>query len=124
MKKLMYIELKTGYSDDGPAWIGYVKMSKSGKTLYWNDHAFKRYNCINGNYYDVETNEEYWISGVKKDGSDRLFDKGSKTMIDSKAVPEYLEYTGKNEIDLKSFEIVVIDDIFPVERINKLLNKI
>lgn len=22
---LMYIELKTGYSDDGPAWIGYVK---------------------------------------------------------------------------------------------------
>ena len=30
---LMYIELKTGYSDDGPAWIGYVKASKSGKTL-------------------------------------------------------------------------------------------
>ena len=25
---LMYIELKTGYSDDGPAWIGYVKTSK------------------------------------------------------------------------------------------------
>ena len=21
---LMYIELKTGYSDNGPAWIGYV----------------------------------------------------------------------------------------------------
>lgn len=28
---LMYIELKTGYSDDGPAWIGYVKTSKSKK---------------------------------------------------------------------------------------------
>lgn len=38
---LMYIELKTGYSDDGPAWIGYVKASKSGKTLYFNDHAFQ-----------------------------------------------------------------------------------
>ena len=25
IKDLMYIELKTGYSDDGPAWIGYVK---------------------------------------------------------------------------------------------------
>ena len=23
IKDLMYIELKTGYSDDGPAWIGY-----------------------------------------------------------------------------------------------------
>ena len=34
---LMYIELKTGYSDDGPAWIGYVKTSKSRKTIYFND---------------------------------------------------------------------------------------
>ena len=32
---LMYIELKTGYSDDGPAWIGYVKTSKSKKTIYF-----------------------------------------------------------------------------------------
>ena len=30
---LMYIELKTGYSDDAPAWIGYVKTSKSKKIL-------------------------------------------------------------------------------------------
>ena len=37
---LMYIELKTGYSDDGPAWIGYVKTSKSKKTIYFNNHAF------------------------------------------------------------------------------------
>ena len=28
INNLMYIELKTGYSDDGPAWIGYVKTSK------------------------------------------------------------------------------------------------
>jgi len=27
----MYIELKTGYSDDDPAWIGYVKTSKRKK---------------------------------------------------------------------------------------------
>ena len=37
---LMYIELKTGYNDDGPAWIGYVKTSKTGKTIYFNDHPF------------------------------------------------------------------------------------
>ena len=29
INNLMYIELKTGYSDDDPAWIGYVKTSKS-----------------------------------------------------------------------------------------------
>ena len=40
IKDLMYIELKTGYSDDGPAWIGYVKTSKP-RNHYFNDHAFK-----------------------------------------------------------------------------------
>ena len=29
----MYIESKTGYSDDGPVWIGNVKTSKSKKIL-------------------------------------------------------------------------------------------
>ena len=38
----MYIELKTGYSDDGPAWIGYVQTSKTRKTIYFNDHAFQK----------------------------------------------------------------------------------
>ena len=28
INNLMYIELKTGYSDDDPAWIGNVKTSK------------------------------------------------------------------------------------------------
>ena len=30
---LKYIELKTGYNDDGPAWIGRVKASKSGPSF-------------------------------------------------------------------------------------------
>ena len=33
IKELMYIELKTGYSDDGPAWIGYVQTSKTRKSV-------------------------------------------------------------------------------------------
>ena len=62
---LMYIELKTGYSDDGPAWIGYVKASKSGKTLYFNDHAFQKCRGTYSNYRDIESGEAYWISGLK-----------------------------------------------------------
>ena len=31
INNLMYIELKTGHSDDGPAWIGYAKTSKRKK---------------------------------------------------------------------------------------------
>lgn len=38
---LMYIELKTGYSDDGPAWIEYVKTSKSKKPFILTTTPFK-----------------------------------------------------------------------------------
>ena len=66
IRELMYIELKTGYSDDGPAWIGYVKTSKTKKTIYFNDHAFQKYNGGYSNYVDIENGDEYWISGLKK----------------------------------------------------------
>ncbi len=36
VKMLRYIELKSGYSDNGPAWIGYVTPSKTGRTIYFN----------------------------------------------------------------------------------------
>ena len=68
--QIKYIELKSGYSDDGPAWIGLVTFSKTGRTVYFNGKAFKslKPKGISGNHYDLETGEEYWISGVKKTG--------------------------------------------------------
>ena len=71
INNLMYIELKTGYSDDGPAWIGYVKTSKSKKTIYFNDHAFQKNIGNYANYIDIEKGDEYWISGLKKEESNR-----------------------------------------------------
>lgn len=67
IKDLMYIELKSGYSDDGPAWIGYVKTSKTGKTIYFNDHAFQKAIGGSSNYIDVENGDRYWITGLKKE---------------------------------------------------------
>jgi hypothetical protein len=65
---LRYIELKTGYTDNGPAWIARVKLSKSGRTIYFNGKALKRVagGGISGNHYDIQTGHEYWVSGVKK----------------------------------------------------------
>ena len=120
--QIKYIELKTGYNDDGPAWIGRVKGSKSGQTLYFNDHAFQKYNGISGNYIDVETGEEYWISGIKKNGSDRHWAGHGKIVIDRKVISEYLAATGRPSIDEHLFVIEDIEDRFPVERISKLLN--
>lgn len=120
---LMYIELKTGYSDDGPAWIGYVKTSQSEKTIYFNDHAFQKYIGNYSNYIDVETGDEYWISGLKRRESNRHWAGHGKIMIDQRAVKEYLSLIGEKELSLNWFEVVEIEDKFPIERIRKLLNK-
>ncbi len=72
---LKYIELKSGYSDNGPAWIARVTLSRSGRTVYVNGKALKRASAgmISGNHFDLETGEEYWVSGIKRDGLDRCF---------------------------------------------------
>ena len=99
--QLKYIELKSGYSDDGPAWIGKVEFSKSGKTVYFNGHAFKG----NGHGYcfDVETKQTYWISGIKKNGQDRHWAGNGKIMIDRKVIDEYLSIIGTQSLDLNKF---------------------
>ncbi len=117
----MYIELKTGYSDDGPAWIGYVKMSKSGNTIYFNDHAFQRETGFYSNYVDVENGDKYWITGVKRRESNRHPCGGGAIQIDHRAVETFLEMIGKNELP-HGYEIVEIADVFPVDRINQMLN--
>ena len=122
IKDLMYIELKTGYSDDGPAWIGYVKTSKTKKTIYFNDQAFQKYNGCYSNYVDIETGDEYWISGLKKKENNRHWADHGKIMIDQRAVDEYLSLIEEKELPHNLFEIIDIEDRFPMERINKLLN--
>lgn len=122
MTAIKYIELKTGYNGNGPAWIGKVKISRSGNTIYFNNHAFEKCNGISGNFIDIESGDEYWISGVKKNGEDRHWAGSGKIIIDSKIIPEYLEIVGDKEINKTKFIIEDIEDVFPVERINMLLN--
>ena len=123
LRDLMYIELKSGYSDNGPAWIGYVKASKSRKTIYFNDHAFQKHNGIGANYIDVESGDEYWISGVKKRESNRHWAGSGKIMIDRRAVKEYLALIEESDLPSNLFEIIDLEDNFPVERVNALLNE-
>ncbi len=39
---IRYIELKTGYDDNGPAWIAKITYSKSRKTIYFNRKKLKK----------------------------------------------------------------------------------
>ena len=105
---LKYIELKSGYSDNGPAWIGRVRLSKSRQTVYFNGKALKRSvgGGIKGNHFDISTREEYWISGVKKDGTDRHWAGGGRVFIEASAVPEYLAIIGASALDPKRLQII------------------
>lgn len=121
---LKYIELKTGFSDNGPAWIANVSGSRTGKTIYFNGRALQR--CggrgIQGNYVDVETDEEFWVSGVKKNGCDRHWAGVGKILVEAAAVAEYLSLVGETCLDGKIFEVthdIVQTDI---ERIRQLKN--
>lgn len=107
-QQITYIELKTGYSDDGPAWIGIVEFSKSGQTVYFDNKALKRKKntSANANHYDIETGNEYWVSGVKRNGADRHWAGKGKIMIAKDAVEEYLIYTNAKKLDYKKFEII------------------
>jgi len=107
-QKLMYVELKSGFNDNGPAWIGKVAYSKSGQTIYFNGKAFKKGSGVSGNYHDHETGDEYWISGIKKKGHDRHWAGSGKVMIDKTCIDEYLEIVDKDSLDKGTFEIVTL----------------
>jgi hypothetical protein len=108
--ELKYIELKSGFGDTGPAWIGMAEFSKSGRTVYFNGKALKNSNAqgIAGNYYDIENEDEYWISGIKKNGTDRHWAGGGKIMIDRNVVELYLSLVDFNVLDKNRFELTDI----------------
>ena len=112
---LKYVELKSGFADNGPAWIGHVKASKSGRTIYFNGMALKRLRGqgIKGNHWNLETHDEYWVSGIKKDGQDRHWVGSGKIMIEAAAVEEYLRTVDQTELDSSRF--TVVHDIRPTE---------
>lgn len=123
--EIKYLELKSGFSGNGPAWIGLVSYSKSGKTVYFNGIAFQRIGSdrIQGNFYDIESVDEYWISGVKKDMTDRHKFGGGKIFVEKRILNEYLQIIGKTELPKADFELTEVETEKPVERINELENE-
>ncbi|MDQ6710413.1 MAG: SICA family protein [Candidatus Dormibacteraeota bacterium] len=90
VERIMYVELKKDFNDDGPAWIGRVRFSKTARTAYYRGRNLCRHNGMAGNYIDVATLEEYWISGVKKDRTDRHWAGRGRVDIDPDVRDEYL----------------------------------
>lgn len=91
-RRLMYLENKEGDIDGKRARIGWVEFSRSGRSVYYRGRTLAsiRGSGVTGNFRDVETNEEYWVSGVKRDGKDALHWQGHiAVVVDEDAREEY-----------------------------------
>lgn len=88
--RIMYIERKAG-ALNGPARIGRVTFNRTGRTIYYRELVFRR--IIGGgfksNYVEEWSGEDYWISGCKRRGGDRLYVSNVPVEIDEDVRAEY-----------------------------------
>jgi len=127
VKLLRYIELKSGHSDKGPAWIGYVTPSKTGRTLYFNGRGLmklkgQRRGVSGGNYVDMETGESFWVSGVKKNGEDRNRAGSGKVFVEAAALSDYLKALGTKTLDRSRCEVTDAIRQTDIKKLSELAN--
>lgn len=63
----------------------------TGKSIHYDGKTFQTLGgrAFKANYFDVDSGDHYWISGCKKDGSDRLYGERLPINIDEDAKEEY-----------------------------------
>ncbi len=106
--RIMYIENKSGENDlIGDARIGRVTFSKTGKSIHYMGRTFQTMNGrgFKANYADVETGDHYWISGCKKDGTDRLYGERLPIYIDDDVREEYWTLI-RNQPENKAISVI------------------
>ena len=88
--RIMYIENKAGELT-GAARIGRVTFSQTGRTLYYQGQKFQSLKGagFKSNYFNVDTGEDYWISGPKRNGGDSLYGGNTPVEIDDDVREEY-----------------------------------
>ncbi|MBC8003534.1 MAG: 1-deoxy-D-xylulose-5-phosphate synthase [Opitutaceae bacterium] len=86
----MYIERKAG-ALTGEARIGRVTFNKTGRTIFYREQVFRRIvgGGFKSNYCEEATGENYWISGPKRRGGDRMYGSALPVDIDGDVRAEY-----------------------------------
>jgi hypothetical protein len=102
---ILYIE-KYLPNHSGEAHIGRVSYSKTKQTIYYKSLVLQKKKVKGlGNYQDINSGESYWISGIKKIGTNRHWGskENQKVIVDKDAKEEFLEIMGDKL--LKFYEI-------------------
>lgn len=91
-RRVMYVENKRGLIDGARGRIGWVSFSKTGQTVYYRGRTLQKLSGggASGNFFDVESGEEYWVSGVKRRGTNaHPAEQGVSVEVDPDALDEY-----------------------------------
>ncbi len=90
-QRLMYLENKHGSVDGAQARIGWARFSRSGQSVYYRGKILQRLKGggIQGNFFDAASGEEYWVSGVKRRGSNAHWAQSVRVVIDADAREAY-----------------------------------
>jgi hypothetical protein len=89
--RLLYVENKDGQINGATARIGWATFSKTGQTIYYRGRTLQKAKGggVRGNFFDIASGEEYWVSGVKKRGSNVHPAESVTVEIDADALAEY-----------------------------------
>jgi len=96
----MYIESKAD-GLNGPARIGRVTFSKTGRTIYYGDRTFRATPGYKYRHCEVGGGGPHWISGPRKDGLDRLYPQSRIPVDIDEDVREEYWTTIRERPDLK-----------------------
>jgi hypothetical protein len=97
-RRLMYVENKDGLLDGARAWVGWAEFSKTGRTVYFHGRSLLAIagGGTRGNYLDVDSGEEFWVTGVKTRGSNAHSRESAVVpMVEDDAREEYERLRGK-----------------------------
>lgn len=88
-RRVMYVENKDGDIDGAAARIGWVAFSKTGQSVRYRGRTLLKASGVAGNFMDVDSRDEYWVSGIKKRGSNVHWAESLSVVIDDDAREEY-----------------------------------
>ena len=85
----MFVQQKTGFDiDGGPCWIGWVEFNRSWKTARFHGRELRRFQGPDANFFDVETDERFWLSGPKRDQTDARY-RNTSPVVEEGALMAY-----------------------------------
>lgn len=90
--RIMFAQIKTGFgTDQGPSWICRVLFSKTWRTACLHGLTLRRHQGIAGNFVDVDTGDEWWLSSPKRDRTDTRY-SSQQPMVDDDVLAEYKDF--------------------------------